>query len=135
MKLNPKKNQSMIVSRSLTENPLIPVFKIDGRELAACKFFKIPCLTFDNKLTFEMHIRNIASGISKRIGILQKCCKIFGDEPFMLNYFNCFILPCLEYCALVRASATESHLKLLVMLYKIYNSPNPPLPPPLPGSY
>ena len=116
-------------------------------------------MTFDSKLTFEKHIRNVASGISQKIGILRKCCKIFGDQTIMLNCFNSFILPCLEYCAPVWASAADSHLKLLdnnlnaikflipnlktdllhrrqisslCLLHKIYYVPNHPLHSSLP---
>ena len=159
MKLNPKKTQSMIISRSRTPNPPHSELRIDGAVLAICNAFKILGLTFDSKLTFEKHIRNVASGISQKIGILRKCCKIFGDQTIMLNCFNSFILPCLEYCAPVWASAADSHLKLLdnnlnaikflipnlktdlshrrqisslCLLHKIYYVPNHPLHSSLP---
>ena len=77
----------------------------------------------------------------------------------MLNCFNSFILPSLEYCAPVWASAADSHLKLLdnnlnaikflmpnlktdlwhrrqisslCLLHKIYHAPNHPLHASLP---
>ena len=159
MKLNPPKPQSMIISRSRTPNPQHPELGIDGSVLATCNSFKILGLTFDSKLTFEKHIRNVASGISQKIGILRKCYKIFGDQTIMLNCFNSFILPCFEYCAPVWASAADSHLKLLdndmnaikflipnlktdlshrrqisslCLLHRIYYAPNHPLHTSLP---
>ena len=159
MKLNPNKTQSMIISRSRTPNPQHPELSIDGTVLATCNSFKILGLTFDSKLTFEKHIRNVASGISQKIGILRKCYKIFGDQTIMLNCFNSFILPCFEYCAPVWASAADSHLKLLdnnmnaikflipnlktdlshrrqisslCLLHRIYYAPNHPLHTSLP---
>lgn len=113
MKLNPQKTQSMIVSRSRTPYPQHPDLHIDNTMLSTCNYFKILGVTFDNKLTFEKHIRSVASGISQKIGILRKCFKVFGDEVIMLKCFNSFILPCLEYCAPVWSSAADSHLKLL----------------------
>ena len=159
MKLNPQKTQSMIISRSRTPNPQHPELSIDGTVVASCNSFKILGLTFDSKLTFEKHIRNVASGISQKIGILRKCYKIFGDQTIMLNCFNSFILPCFEYCAPVWASAADSHLKLLdnnmnaikflipnlktdlshrrqisslCLLHRIYYAPNHPLHTSLP---
>ena len=113
MKLNPQKTQSMIISRSKTLYPQHSELHINNTVLATCNSFKILGLTFDNKLTFEKHIRNVASGISQKIGILRKCFKVFGDEAIMLNCFNSFILPCMEYCAPVWSSAANSHLKIL----------------------
>ena len=103
----------MIISKSRTPYPQHPNLHIDNTMLTSCNSFKILGVTFDNKLTFEKHIRNVASGISQKIGILRKCFKVFGDEAIMLNCFNSFILPCLEYCAPVWSSAADSHLKLL----------------------
>ena len=63
MKLNPKKTQSMIVDRSVTENSLNPELKIDGIELATCNYFKILGVTFYKKLTFEKHFRNVSAKV------------------------------------------------------------------------
>ena len=73
MKLNPQKTQSMIISRSKTLYPQHSELHINNTVLATCNSFKILGLTFDNKLTFEKHIRNVASGISQKNGILRKC--------------------------------------------------------------
>ena len=113
MKLNPLKTQSMIISRSRTLYPQHPDLRIDNAVLVTSNSFKILGVTFDSKLTFEKHIRNVASGISQKVGILRKCFRVFGNETVLLHCFNSFILPCLEYCAPVWSSAADSHLKLL----------------------
>ena len=113
MKLNPRKTQTMTVSRSRTLYPPHPDLFIDNIALATSDSFKVLGVTFDSKLTFEHHIRNISKGIAQKVGILRKCRRIFGDEAILMNCFNSFILPCLEYCSPVWSSAADSHLKLL----------------------
>ena len=113
MKLNPSKTQCMIVGRSRTHLPLHPELFINGTILSDSDSFKILGLTFDKKLTYEKHIRNIASSVSQKVGILRKCFRMFGDEAIILKCFNAFLLPCLEYCSPVWSSGADSHLKLL----------------------
>ena len=113
MKLNPSKTQSMTISRSRTLFPLHPDLHIDGTVLSDSNSFKILGVTFDKKLTFEKHIRNIASSVSQKIGILRRCFKIFNDTAVIMKCFNAFLLPCLEYCSPVWSSGADSHLKLL----------------------
>ena len=91
MKLNPLKTQSMIISRSRTLYPHHPDLRIDNAVLVTSNSFKILGVTFDSKLTFEKHIRNVASGISQKVGILRKCFRVFGDETIMLHCFNSII--------------------------------------------
>ena len=113
MKLNPSKTQCMIVGRSRTHLPLHPELYIDGTVLGDSDSFKILGVTFDQKLTFEKHIRNVASSVSQKIGILRRCCRMFSDEAVILKCFNAFLLPCLEYCSPVWSSGADSHLRLL----------------------
>ncbi|WP_435316584.1 hypothetical protein, partial [Klebsiella pneumoniae] len=70
-------------------------------------------VTLDSKLTFEDHIRSVASSLAQKIGLLRKSFRIFNDQSVLKNCFNSFILPCFEYCAPVWASAADSHLNLL----------------------
>ena len=113
MKLNPKKTQSMIVSRSRTLNPVHPDLSIGNVVLDTCSSCKILGVIFDSKFTYEKHIRSLSSSISQKIGLLRKSHKIFGDSSVLKKCFNSFILPCLEYCSPAWSSAAPSHLKLL----------------------
>ena len=70
-------------------------------------------MTYDDRLIFEKHIRNIASSIAQKTGLIRKCYKTFDNNGAVLRSFYAFILPCFEYCSLVWGSATDSHLKLL----------------------
>ena len=162
MKMNPKKTQSMILSRSRTIHPQHPDLYIDNEPLTTNNSFKILGVTFDRKLTFEAHLRSMSKLISQKLGLLRKSVKIFGDQSVLLKCFNSFILPSFEYCSPVWSSAAESHLKLLdknlngckflipdldtnlghrrsvsslCMLFKIYSNPEHPLHSELPNLF
>ena len=93
---------------------------------------------------------------------LKKSFRIFGDHDVLLQCFNSFTLPCLEYCSHDCSSAADSHLKLLngnlrackllipnltislqhrrfisslCMLYKIFHNPSHPLHSELPNLF
>ena len=114
---------------------------------------------FYSKFTFERHICSISSLFAQKIGLLRKSLRIVGDHDVLLQCFNSFILPCLEYCSHVWSSAADSHLKLLdknlrackflipnltislqhrcflsslCMIYKIFHNPSHPLHSELP---
>ena len=113
MKLNAKKTQSIIVSRSRTPDPPHPDLLINDIPVSSCDSFKLLGVMLDSKFTFEDHIRSISSSISQKIGILRKSYKVFGEQDILKKCFNAFILPCFEYCAPVWSSAANSHLNLL----------------------
>ena len=43
-------------------------------------FLKLLGIVQDNKLTFEMHIRNIVSAIAQKTGLIRKCFKAPGND-------------------------------------------------------
>ena len=113
MRLNTNKTQSMVVSKSKAVFPPHPDLLVGSTSLNSCDSFKILGVMFDNKFTFERHIRSISSSVAQKFGLLRKSFRIFGDHDVLLKCFNSFILPCLEYCSSVWSSAADSHLKLL----------------------
>ena len=162
MKLNPSKTHSMIVSRSRTDYPPHPPLHLCGTTLEVSNSLKLLGVTLDSKLTFEKHIRNMASSISQKTGILRKGCKTLGRNDAVIKSFYAFILPCFEYCMPVWSSAVNSHLRLLdralnnirfivpdvssdlekrrkisclSFLYKVFHNPSHPLHAYLPAPY
>ena len=110
MRLNSNKNQSMIDSRFRTVFPPHSDLLVSGTSLNFCDSFKILGVMFDSKFTFERYIRSISSLIAKKIGILRKFFRIFGDHDVIFKCFNSSIRHCLEYCSPVWSSAAESYL-------------------------
>jgi hypothetical protein len=67
----------------------------------------------DSKLTFELHVRRVASRASGLVGLLRKVRTVVGDVEVVRLCFFAFVLPILEYCSPVWGSAAISHLILL----------------------
>ena len=162
MLMNPTKTQSMIVGRSRTVHPPHPDLLIDNVPLVNSNSFKILGVQFDQKFTFEAHLRATSSLIAQKLGLLRKSFKIFNDQSILRKCFYSFILPCFEYCSPVWSSAAVSHLRLLdrnlnackflipdliidlwhrrsisslCMLYKIFHNPEHPLHSELPNLF
>ena len=113
MKLNPKKSHSIVIGRSRTSNPAHPDIISKGVPIPNCSTLKLLGIILDHKLTFEYQLRSLASSVSRKIGLLRKCRRIYSNDDIVRNCFYSFILPHFEYCPSVWISAAESHLKLL----------------------
>ena len=112
MKLNPNKTHLIIVSRSRTALQQYLPLSLCRVELETSTFLKLLGIVLDNKLTFEMHIRNISNSIPQRTGLICKCFKTLGNDISVLRSFYVFILPCFEYCSPVCCFGFNSYLRL-----------------------
>ena len=102
MKLNPNKTHSRIVSRSTTALPKHPLLSLCRVELENSNFLKL-LVVVENKLTFEMNIRNIEASIAQKTGLIRKCFMALLKNDVVLGSFYAFILICFEYCPLFGA--------------------------------
>ena len=160
MDLNPIKTKSITFSRSRTIFPEHPNLILGDTVIENVDTFKLLGVTFDSKLTFERHLRNVTSVVSQKVGILRKCWQVYQDIELVIKCFYAFILPFFEYCSSVWMSAAPTHLNMiqrvyslarfiarshlslehrrlvasLCLFFKIYNTPDHPmhsrLPPP-----
>ena len=109
MILNPFKTMALVFSRSRTVDPPHGGF---GRKicLGECVWFPFELVLtstflhlmkiFDNRLTFEDHVRPwYRLRVSQRIGILRLVKRVFMDTFVLLRCYYAFILPILEYCS------------------------------------
>ena len=99
MKLNPNKTYSINISRSRNALPQHSPLSLCRNELEISTFLKLLGIVLDNKITFEMQIRNIAISITQKTGLIYKFFKAFGNDDSVLRSFYAFILPCFEYCS------------------------------------
>ena len=113
MKVNSLKTKTMVISRSRTAVPAFPDLVMSGVVLGEEKQLKILGVTFDRKLTFESHLRGVASSAAQKLGILRKAWGVFHDCALVRKCFWSFLLPVLEYCSPVWCSAADCHLALL----------------------
>ena len=105
MRLNPKKTQSMIVSKFMIVSPTHPDLFVDSTSLNLYDSFKILGVMFDSKFTFERYISSISSSVAQKIVLLRKLFTVFEDHDILLSCFSSFILPCLGYYFPVWSSA------------------------------
>ena len=159
MQLNPGKTKSIIFSRSRTANPIHPDLSLGEVLIENVEYFKLLGVIFDSKLTFELHLRQITSIVSQKVGIIRKCWQVYRDNSLILKCFYSFLLAFFEYCSAVWMSAAPTHLQMLdrvfnsvkfllptdvkiehrrtvaavCILYKIFNKPEHPLYDRLPG--
>ena len=113
MKLNARKTETMIVSRSRTMHPQSPALTIGGTVLKESDDLVILGVTFDAKMNFEKHLRSFSRAASQRLGILRKSWQVFHDISLLGRCCRGFVLPVLEYSSAVRCSAADKHLRLL----------------------
>ena len=72
MKLNASKTKTMMVSRSSTMHPQLPLLTICRTVLKESDYLVILGETFDSKMTFEKHICSVSRAVSQRLGFLRK---------------------------------------------------------------
>ena len=95
------KTKTMIVSRSRTMHPQSPALTIGGTVLKESDDLVILGMTFDSKMTFEMHLCSVSRAASQRLGILRKSLQVFHDSLLLGRCFRGFVLPVFEYCSAV----------------------------------
>ena len=95
------KTKTMIVSRSRTMHPQSPALTIGGTVLKESDDLVILGVTFDSKMTFEMHLCSVSRAASQRLGILRKSWQVFHDSLLLGRCFRGFVLPVFKYCSAV----------------------------------
>ena len=98
----------------LNPTPTLLVGDIPISQVESTKFLGV---TVDQHLTWKNHINNIASKISKNIGILARTCFLLPTN-IRLNLYYSMVHPYLTYCNLIWALTYESRLLKLVVLQK-----------------
>ena len=100
MKLNASKTKTMIVSRSRTMHPQSPALTIGGTVLKESDDLVILGVTYDSKMTFEMHLRSISRAVSQRFGNLRMSWQVFHGRHFLGDALG--VLSCQFWNAAVR---------------------------------
>ena len=101
MSLNIGKTKTMTISRPRTMLPCFSELTLNDIALKETSELIILGVTFDPKLTFERHVRFVASSPSQRICLLRRAHNIFDSAEVMQHCFRSFMLPILEYDSVV----------------------------------
>ena len=100
MKLNPRKSKSLLVSRSRSELPPHPLLYADGDQIPEERHLKVLGVVLDSKLTYEEHLRQVASRARQKTGILRKAARLYACNSAILGRcLRAYVLPLVEYCS------------------------------------
>ena len=73
-----------------------------------------------SKLTYEEHLRQVASRARQKTGTLLKAARLFEcDSAILGRCLRAYILPLVEYYSPVWPSAAETHLSLLDRVFNV----------------
>ena len=75
MKLCSKKTKSVMITRSQTIAPGYGDLTLGGAELEKIKCLGILGVTFDSKLTFEIHLREVVSKAARSLDVVLRAGK------------------------------------------------------------
>jgi len=90
---------------------------IKGTNIERTSHIKFLGVTVDETLTWESHISNIASKISKSIGIIRKVAHKIPQNT-RIHLYNALIVPYFTYCHIIWSTASQTRLNRLNLLQK-----------------
>lgn len=91
--------------------------KLNGIAVEQVQSAKFLGVHIDEHLKWDKHIQQVASKLSKNIGILAKL-KYFLPYTVLLMLYNTLVLPYLSYCNLIWACTSTNTLNPLIVLQK-----------------
>ena len=89
MRLTPGKTKSMAVSRSRTYAAGYDDLTLGSEELEEVKSLRILAVTFDSKLTLEIHLREAVPKAAKSLDALRRVGKLFLLSTCAQELFQC----------------------------------------------
>jgi exonuclease III len=97
--------------------PDYSTIKINGQLIKCVDHTKFVGVTIDSKLSWEYHIRQCKSKVSKGLGILTKARKVLNSDS-LLTLYNCLIYPHFMYCIEVWGTAANIYIDSLFKTQK-----------------
>ena len=118
LSLNVTKTNFMVFKNKHSSRPCIePKIKIDNTEITEVNTTKFLGVLIDNNLSWHSHTTHVSKIVSKYNGIIRKV-RPYLPLTSLRTLYNTFILPYLNYCAIVWADKNNSHLHSLFLLQK-----------------
>ena len=74
-------------------------------------------ILIDKNLSWKIHIDNVATKLSKMVGLIAKL-RNFVPQHTLLNIYCALILPYLSYGLIVLGQASKTHLTKILLLQK-----------------
>ena len=91
--------------------------RINGLPLTELKSTKFLGITIDSCLSWNDHIHNVHTSVSKGIGILYRL-KDFLSQNSLTILYNAIVLPYLTYCNIVWGNCSSTKINSILLLQK-----------------
>ena len=111
IRFEPTKSQLLHIGHHRNPWPL-PDLTFGAHDIPCGDELKLLGVTFDSKLTFRRHLRNVSLRAVARLGFLRRASSFLGREGRLTTYRG-FVRPVLEYAPLTWMGAANSHLQSL----------------------
>ena len=117
LSLNILKTKYMIMStQKLLKQDYIPI-KIDGKDIDCVTEIQFLGVILDSRMTFKSHVYQIASKLSKGVGIMSRVKHSLYSESLKTVY-NALIKPYVTYCIIIWGGTDKTYLNKLEILLK-----------------
>ena len=117
LSLNLKKTHYVVFrkrrSKLMSEKDLI----VDNVKILMTEKTKFLGVVIDEYLSFEYHVKHIKGKVARGLGILYKSKRLLNSKT-LLQLYNSFIYPYINYCICVWGSTCVSYLSPLITLQK-----------------
>ena len=117
LSLNLKKTKYIVFRPSQRRINCNTVTSIDDQHIDRAKETVFLGVILDENLNWKSQISQIATKVSKSIGIIYKCSFYPSKTPLRILYYS-LIYPYFHYCNVVWASTYKTNLRRLVTLQK-----------------
>ena len=104
-------NKCYLVTYSRKLSPIVHEYFANNKKIDRCSFFKDLGVTFDNKITFSLHIDNIIAKSMSMLGFVKRMCRDFEDPYTLKALFCSFVRSHLEYASVVWCPNYGIHIK------------------------
>ena len=108
-----KSNYMIFCANQFKYTQSVPLI-LNNENLSQVKITKFLGVTIDENLTWKYHIDELATKISKNIGIINRL-KYYLPSRILLTLYNSLVLPYLNYSILTWGSFSSKCNKLLIL--------------------
>ena len=112
-----KTNYIIFRSRNRRVPNNLESIQIDNRIITKLQNVKFLGITFNEFLSWNVHVTDICKHVAKGVGLLRKLKYVLPSNVLQMIY-NCLVLPHLNYCNQVWGNTYKSHILKLFTLQK-----------------
>lgn len=134
LRVNINKCNTMTFTRKQQNNIFTFNYNINDVALNKVNSCKDLGVTFDSKLSFDMHFRNITTRAYRTLGFISRSLNKFKDINTYKTLYNTYVRSIIDYCSPVWSPFYANHIKEIEriqkrftrMLYRKFHFPTEP---------